>query len=159
MCITIILVVFVRVENIGVVVWVMKMMGFSDLWIVDSQVYLELVICWVVYGFGDIIDNIKVFLILVESLYDVDFIVVIIVCSRVKYYYYVMLVELVSLLEEKFLWMSYVVLVFGREDFGLINEELVLVDVFIGVSMVVDYFSFNLGQVVMVYCYQLVILI
>lgn len=159
MCITIILVVFVRVENIGVVVWVMKMMGFSDLWIVDSQVYLELVICWVVYGFGDIIDNIKVFLILVESLYDVDFIVVIIVCSRVKYYYYVMLVELVLLLEEKFLWMSYVVLVFGREDFGLINEELVLVDVFIGVSMVVDYFSFNLGQVVMVYCYQLVILI
>lgn len=153
MCIMIILVVFVRVENIGVVVWVMKMMGFSDLWIVDSQVYLELVICWVVYGFGDIIDNIKVFLILVELLYDVDFIVVIIVCSWVKYYYYVMLVELVLLLEEKFLWMSYVVLVFGCEDFGLINEELVLVDVFIGVLMVVDYFSFNLGQVVMVYCY------
>lgn len=153
MCIMIILVVFVRVENIGVVVWVMKMMGFSDLWIVDSQVYLELVICWVVYGFGDIIDNIKVFLILVELLYDVDFIVVIIVCSWVKYYYYVTLVELVLLLEEKFLWMSYVVLVFGCEDFGLINEELVLVDVFIGVLMVVDYFSFNLGQVVMVYCY------
>lgn len=153
MCIMIILVVFVRVENIGVVVWVMKMMGFSDLWIVDSQVYLELVICWVVYGFGDIIDNIKVFLILVELLYDVDFIVVIIVCSWVKYYYYVMLVELVLLLEEKFLWMSYVVLVFGCEDFGLINEELVLVDVFIGVLMVVDYFLFNLGQVVMVYCY------
>lgn len=153
MCIMIILVVFVRVENIGVVVWVMKMMGFSDLWIVDSQVYLELVICWVVYGFGDIIDNIKVFLILVELLYDVDFIVVIIVCSWVKYYYYVTLVELVLLLEEKFLWMSYVVLVFGCEDFGLINEELVLVDVFIGVLMVVDYFLFNLGQVVMVYCY------
>lgn len=153
MCIMIILVVFVRVENIGVVVWVMKMMGFSELWIVDSQVYLELVICWVVYGFGDIIDNIKVFLILVELLYDVDFIVVIIVCSWVKYYYYVMLVELVLLLEEKFLWMSYVVLVFGCEDFGLINEELVLVDVFIGVLMVVDYFLFNLGQVVMVYCY------
>lgn len=153
MCIMIILVVFVRVENIGAAVWVMKMMGFSDLWIVDSQVYLELVICWVVYGFGDIIDNIKVFLILVELLYDVDFIVVIIVCSWVKYYYYVMLVELVLLLEEKFLWMSYVVLVFGCEDFGLINEELVLVDVFIGVLMVVDYFLFNLGQVVMVYCY------
>lgn len=153
MCIMIILVVFVRVENIGVVVWVMKMMGFSDLWIVDSQVYLELVICWVVYGSGDIIDNIKVFLILVELLYDVDFIVVIIVCSRVKYYYYVMLVELVLLLEEKFLWMSYVVLVFGREDSGLINEELVLADVLTGVLMVVDYLLFNLGQVVMVYCY------
>lgn len=106
---------------------------------------MELVIRWVVYGFGDIIDNIKVFSILVESLYDVDFIVVIIARSRAKYYYYVTLVELVSLLEEKFLWMSYVALVFGREDFGLINEELALVDVFIGVSMVADYFSFNLG--------------
>lgn len=153
MCVIIVFVVFVRVENIGVVVWVMKIMGFIDLCIVDSQVYLEFVICWVVYGFGDIIDNIEVFCIFVDVFYDVDFIVVMIVCSWVKFYYYVLFVELVFLLQEKLCWMCYVVLVFGCEDFGLINDELVLVDVLIGVLMVVDYFLFNLGQVVMVYCY------
>ncbi len=47
------------------------------------------------------------------------------------------------------------VLVFGREDAGLTNEELALADVLTGVPMVADYPSLNLGQSVMVYCYQL----
>jgi tRNA/rRNA methyltransferase len=46
-------------------------------------------------------------------------------------------------------------LVFGREDSGLTNEELELADVLTGVPMVADYPSLNLGQAVMVYCYQL----
>jgi tRNA/rRNA methyltransferase len=46
-------------------------------------------------------------------------------------------------------------LVFGREDSGLTNEELALADVLTGVPMVADYPSLNLGQSVMVYCYQL----
>jgi tRNA/rRNA methyltransferase len=45
--------------------------------------------------------------------------------------------------------------VFGREDSGLTNEELELADVLTGVPMVADYPSLNLGQAVMVYCYQL----
>jgi tRNA/rRNA methyltransferase len=46
-------------------------------------------------------------------------------------------------------------LVFGREDSGLTNEELELADVLTGAPMVADYPSLNLGQAVMVYCYQL----
>ncbi|MCP5756523.1 tRNA/rRNA methyltransferase, partial [Klebsiella pneumoniae] len=46
-------------------------------------------------------------------------------------------------------------LVFGREDSGLTNDELALADVLTGVPMVADYPSLNLGQSVMVYCYQL----
>jgi tRNA/rRNA methyltransferase len=46
-------------------------------------------------------------------------------------------------------------LVFGREDSGLTNEELALADVLTGVPMAADYPSLNLGQSVMVYCYQL----
>ena len=46
-------------------------------------------------------------------------------------------------------------LVFGREDAGLTNEELALADVLTGVPMAADYPSLNLGQSVMVYCYQL----
>jgi tRNA/rRNA methyltransferase len=41
------------------------------------------------------------------------------------------------------------------EDSGLTNEELALADVLTGVPMVADYPSLNLGQSVMVYCYQL----
>lgn len=153
MCLMIILVGFVWVENVGVVVRVMKIMGFCELWIVDSEVYLVLLVCWVVYGLGDIFDGIIIYFIFVEVLYDVDFIVVIIVCSCVCFYYYVMLQQLLLLLEEKVQWMNYIVLVFGCEDVGLINEELVLVDVLIGVLMVVDYLLLNFGQLVMVYCY------
>lgn len=46
-------------------------------------------------------------------------------------------------------------LVFGREDSGLTNEELALADLLTGVPMQADYPSLNLGQAVMVYCYQL----
>ena len=51
--------------------------------------------------------------------------------------------------------MHHAALVFGREDSGLTNEELALADVLTGVPMAADYPSLNLGQSVMVYCYQL----
>lgn len=44
---------------------------------------------------------------------------------------------------------------FGREDSGLTNDELALADILTGVPMQADYPSLNLGQAVMVYCYQL----
>ena len=58
-------------------------------------------------------------------------------------------------LEEKSDWVNHAALVFGREDSGLTNEELELADVLTGVPMVADYPSLNLGQAVMVFCYQL----
>lgn len=51
--------------------------------------------------------------------------------------------------------MRHAALVFGREDSGLTNDELTLADVLTGVPMAADYPSLNLGQAVMVYCYQL----
>ena len=155
MRITIILVAPARAENIGAAARAMKTMGFSELRIVDSQAHLEPATRWVAHGSGDIIDNIKVFPTLVESLHDVDFTVATTARSRAKYHYYATPVELVPLLEEKSSWMSHAALVFGREDSGLTNEELALADVLTGVPMVADYPSLNLGQAVMVYCYQL----
>ena len=159
MRITIILVAPARAENIGAAARAMKTMGFSELRIVDSQAHLEPATRWVAHGSGDIIDNIKVFPTLVESLHDVDFTVATTARSRAKYHYYATPVELVPLLEEKSSWMSHAALVFGREDSGLTNEELALADVLTGVPMVADYPSLNLGQAVMVYCYQLATLI
>lgn len=63
------------------------------------------------------------------------------------------------MLSEKSQWLDKAALVFGREDSGLTNEELELADVLTGAPMVADYPSLNLGQAVMVYCYQLASLI
>lgn len=70
MRITIILVAPARAENIGAAARAMKTMGFSELRIVDSQAHLEPATRWVAHGSGDIIDNIKVFPTLAESLHD-----------------------------------------------------------------------------------------
>ncbi|MGU0015979.1 tRNA/rRNA methyltransferase [Escherichia coli] len=159
MRITIILVAPARAEKYWAAARAMKTMGFSELRIVDSQAHLEPATRWVAHGSGDVIDNIKVFPTLAESLHDVDFTVATTARSRAKYHYYATPVELVPPLEEKSSWMSHAALVFGREDSGLTNEELALADVLTGVPMVADYPSLNLGQAVMVYCYQLATLI
>lgn len=155
MRLTIILVAPARAENIGAAARAMKTMGFTDLRIVDSQAHLEPATRWVAHGSGDIIDNISVFNTLAEALHDVEFTVATTARSRAKFHYYATPVELVPLLQEKSGWMSHAALVFGREDSGLTNEELALADVLTGVPMVADYPSLNLGQAVMVYCYQL----
>lgn len=155
MRITIILVAPARAENIGAAARAMKTMGFTQLRIVDSEAHLEPATRWVAHGSGDIIDNIAVFPTLADALIDVDFTVATTARSRAKFHYYATPAELVPLLEEKSAWMKHTALVFGREDSGLTNDELALADIMTGVPMVADYPSLNLGQAVMVYCYQL----
>ena len=129
MRLTIILVGPARAENVGAAARAMKTMGFHDLRIVDSEAHLAPAARWVAHGSGDILDGIT--------------------------NYYATPQQLLPLLEEKANWMTHTALVFGREDAGLTNEELALADVLTGVPMAADYPSLNLGQSVMVYCYQL----
>ncbi len=154
MRVTIVLVAPARAENIGAAARAMKTMGFTDLRIVDSR-RTEPATRWVAHGSGDIIDNIEVFRTLADALHDVDFTVATTARSRAKFHYYASPAELVPLLQEKSHWMRHAALVFGREDSGLTNDELALADVLTGVPMAADYPSLNLGQAVMVYCYQL----
>lgn len=144
-----------RAENIGAAARAMKTMGFSELRIVASEAYLQPPTRWVAHGAGDIIDNIKIYPTLTDAIQDMDFVIATTARSRAKFHYYATPEQLLPLLREKQQWMSRVALVFGREDSGLTNEELALADMLTGVPMVVDYPSLNLGQAVMVYCYQL----
>lgn len=107
------------------------------------------------HGSGDILDGITTYPTLAEALHDVDFTVATTARSRARFHYYATPQQLLPLLEEKAQWMNHTALVFGREDAGLTNEELALADVLTGVPMAADYPSLNLGQSVMVYCYQL----
>lgn len=144
-----------RAENVGAAARAMKTMGFTALRIVASDAHLKPEARWVAHGAGDILDNVQHFATLADALHDVNFTVATTARSRARFHYYATPQELVPLLEEKREWVGTAALVFGREDSGLTNEELELADVLTGVPMVADYPSLNLGQAVMVYCYQL----
>ena len=152
---SIILVAPARAENIGAAARAMKTMGFTDLRIVDSDAHLLPQARWVAHGSTDILDAIQVYPTLEQALTDIDFTIATTARSRGRFHYYATAAELVPLLEEKQQWVGATALVFGREDSGLTNDELALADVLTGVPMVADYPSMNLGQAVMVYCYQL----
>ncbi|MGL5699668.1 MAG: tRNA/rRNA methyltransferase [Kluyvera sp.] len=155
MRLTIVLVSPARAENIGAAARAMKTMDFNDMRIVDSVAHLEPATRWVAHGSTDIIDGITCYPTLADALHDVDFTVATTARSRARFHYYATPQELLPMLAEKSQWMGHAALVFGREDSGLTNEELALADVLTGVPMVADYPSLNLGQAVMVYCYQL----
>ena len=144
-----------RAENVGAAARAMKTMGFTELRIVDSEAHRKPEARWVAHGAGDILDNARHFTTLAEALHDVNFTLATTARSRAKFHYYATPQQLLPLLEEKREWVGSAALVFGREDSGLTNEELELADVLTGVPMVADYPSLNLGQAVMVYCYQL----
>ncbi|SEK55312.1 tRNA/rRNA methyltransferase [Kosakonia sacchari] len=144
-----------RPENVGAAARAMKTMGFHDLRIVDSDAHLQEGARRVAHGSGDILDNVKSYATLADALADVQFTIATTARSRAKFHYYATPAELGPLLQEKRTWLGSAALVFGREDSGLTNEELALADILTGVPMVADYPSLNLGQAVMVFCYQL----
>lgn len=144
-----------RAENVGAAARAMKTMGFTRMRIVASDVWRDEAARRVAHGAGDILDNVETYDTLAAALADVDFTIATTARSRAKFHYYATPQQLVPMLEEKRIWIGRCALVFGREDSGLTNDELMLADVLTGVPMVADYPSLNLGQAVMVYCYQL----
>lgn len=155
MQIHIVLVAPARAENVGAAARAMKTMGFTSLRIVDSQADSVQAARWVAHGATDILDNANHFDTLEQALADVDFSVASTARSRARFHYYCTPQELSAILLEKQGWMTRCALVFGREDSGLTNDELAQVDLLSGVPMAADYPSLNLGQAVMVFCYQL----
>ena len=144
-----------RPENVGAAARAMKTMGFDELRIVNSQASLDPAARRVAHGAGEILDNATHWESLDAALADIDFSIATTARSRAKFRYYATPQQVESLLQEKHAWIDSAALVFGREDTGLTNEELEQVDVLTGIPMAGDYPSLNLGQAVMVYCYQL----
>ncbi len=143
-----------RAENVGAAARAMKTMGFSELRIVNSSVWQDPAAYRVAHGATDILDNVRQYPSLAAALEDVDFSIATTARSRARYHYYATPQQAESLLKEKQQWMNRLALVFGCEESGLTNEELALADVLTGIPMAVDYPSLNLGQAVMVLCYQ-----
>lgn len=151
----IVLVAPARPENVGAAARAMKTMGFTSLRIVDSEAHLQPAARWVAHGAGDILDAVQTYPSLEQALADVEFTIATTARSRARFHYYCSPQQLATQLAERRQWVRQAALVFGREDSGLTNEELELADLLTGVPMAADYPSLNLGQAVMVYCYQL----
>ncbi|HEY0207578.1 tRNA/rRNA methyltransferase [Acerihabitans sp.] len=144
-----------RPENVGAAARAMKTMGFGSLRIVDSRAHLQPAAARVAHGATDILERAVHFDTLAAALADVDFTVATTARHRARFHYYCTAAQLLPQLREKQRWVTQAALVFGREDTGLTNEELALADILTGVPMQAVYPSLNLGQAVMVYCYQL----
>lgn len=144
-----------RPENVGAAARAMKTMGFDSLRIVNSQAHLQPEAAWVAHGSGEILQQATHFDSLESALSDIDFAIATTARSRARFHYYSTPQQLFEQLQEKQHWVNQVALIFGREDSGLTNDELALADLLTGVPMKADYPSLNLGQAVMVYCYQL----
>ena len=151
----IILVAPARAENVGAAARAMKTMGFTQLRIVNSQVHQEPAAHWTAHGATEILDHAETFTTLQDALADIDFSIATTARSRAKFRYYATPTEVLDQLREKREWMSRFALVFGCEENGLSNADLDCVDLLTGIPMAVDYPSLNLGQAVMVFCYQL----
>ncbi|ROR06343.1 tRNA/rRNA methyltransferase [Erwinia sp. JUb26] len=144
-----------RPENVGAAARAMKTMGFSELRIVSSDVHLDEAARRVAHGATEILDNATRWDSLAAALEDIDFSIATTARSRAKFRYYATPQQVQAVLEEKQQWIGSAALVFGREDSGLTNDELEQVDLLTGIPMAGDYPSLNLGQAVMVFCYQL----
>lgn len=155
----IVLVAPARPENVGAAARAMKTMGFTSMRIVDSETHLQPAARWVAHGAVEILDGVQTFATLAQALADVDLTVAATARSRARFHYYCTPPQLLEQLNERRQWLSQAALVFGREDSGLTNEELDLADLLTCVPMKAVYPSLNLGQAVMVYCYQLAELI
>ncbi len=151
-----------RGGNVGAAARAMKTMGFTDLRIVVSPAEegrREDPRTWdearaFAHGSREILDNAGVFNTLQEALQDRDLVVGTTARRRGKRDDYHPPRELRELLREGRRG-DHIGLVFGREESGLSNAELEFCHLATAIPMRSSYPSLNLGQAVMVYCYEL----
>lgn len=140
--------------NIGAAARAMKVMGISDLRLVESCNHHDKEAVWMAHGSEEILDNAKSFKSLKAALRGIK--VVIGTTHRTRHihspthYLRDVSAEIVKIAAN-----NRVGILFGPEDKGLLNEELALCDMIATIPQVVEYPSLNLAQAVMVVCYEL----
>lgn len=142
-------------ENVGAAARALKTMGFAQLRIVGSDAHLEKPARILAHGSNDILENAQAFPDLAAALVDIDFSVATSAKSRHDRRYSLAPAELRATIESKAALLENVAIVFGCEESGLSNAELVLCDTLSGIPLATDYPSLNLAQAVMLYAYEL----
>lgn len=142
-------------ENVGAAARALKTMGFARLRIVGSDAHRQRKAYILAHGAGDVLDGIQDYPDLAAALADVDFSVATSAKHRHDRRYNLSPAELRAALAVKGGSVGRVAVVFGCEESGLSNAELVLCDALTSIPLATSYPSLNLGQAVMLYAYEL----
>jgi tRNA/rRNA methyltransferase len=142
-------------ENIGASARALKTMGFDTLYLVNPCEYLSGKSKWVAHGSYDILESAITYNTLNEAIEGMDLVIGTTARFRIIKKDYIEIGNLNSLLQAKTGTANKVAIVFGREESGLTNEEMLLCDITTSVPLQQEFPSLNLSQAVMIYAYQL----
>jgi len=142
-------------ENVGAAARALCTMGFSELWLVNSDLHTRPEAHWLAHGSDHILDNARIFPDLAAVRNSVDLLMGTSAKPRHKRQDWHEPGSLRNLMASKGTSVAAAALVFGREDRGLSNDELALCDLLTGFPMAVSYPSLNLSQAVMLYAWEL----
>jgi tRNA/rRNA methyltransferase len=142
-------------ENIGAAARALKTMGFTDLRLVRPCDHLCDNSRWMAYASEEILERAAVYEELNAALADIDFCIGSTARRRHSHKDYLPSHELGDHLRQKIGTIRHAALLFGREDRGLLNEEIERCDLLTTIPLNHPYPSLNLAQAVMVYAYEL----
>jgi len=140
-------------ENIGAAARALKTMGFNSLWLVNTKAHLDPKASWVAHASNDVLEEVRVFDRLEDALAELDFSIATSAKTRVVRQEYYMADDIPGILHEKSGFIKHAGIIFGREEYGLKNDELKQCDIISRLPMHTSYPSLNLGQAVMIYAY------
>ena len=142
-------------ENVGAAARAIKTMGFSRLRMVGSEVHREKPARILAHASNEILDHAQTFPDLESALADSDFTIGTSAKDRHGHRYRLAPAQLRAAIESKRKIFARVAIVFGCEESGLSNAELMLCDAVSSIPLATDYPSLNLAQAVMLYAYEL----
>lgn len=142
-------------ENVGAAARALCTMGFSELWLVNSDLHTRPEAHWLAHGSDHVLDNARIFPDLAAVRNSADLLMGTSAKPRHNRQDWHEPAALRTVLSNKGDTAATAALVFGREDRGLANEELALCDLLTGFPMAVTYPSLNLAQAVMLYAWEL----
>jgi tRNA/rRNA methyltransferase len=142
-------------ENVGAAARAIKTMSFSMLRLVNPCDYLSMEAKKLAHGSVEILSSAEVFSSFEQAIQDLDFVIGTSAKNRrVKHDYYPA-DRLVEIIHKKGSSICSVGIVFGREEYGLSNEEAGRCDILCTIPMAAKYPSLNLSQAVMIMAYEL----
>ncbi|MBN1559730.1 tRNA/rRNA methyltransferase [candidate division KSB1 bacterium] len=144
-----------RPENIGAAARAMNTMGFDNMRLVNAGDFLGDRALELAHGSDHILKNAAIFESFEAAIADLDFVIGATARRRKGRQEYFSGEELPPLLASKKASIHNVGIVFGREDRGLLNEQINRCDALVALTMRAAYPSLNLAQAVMVFAYIL----
>jgi len=140
-------------ENIGAAARAINTMGFNDLRLVNPADHLADEARWLAHGSVELLEQATIFQDFKSAIEDLDFVIGTTAKKRSSSHDYYSPESARQLINKKGHSISKIGIVFGREESGLKNEELLSCDIASSIPLRKSYPSINLAQSVMLYTY------